>query len=72
MPLVLEDQLGPGSLAHATYHLVDALDLSGCDSHYRNDPTGATALAPSMLLKAVLLACSQGAIADTHQLSTAV
>ena len=64
LPVVLEDQLVPGSFAHAAHHLVDALDLSAFDSHYRNDLTGATAHAPSMLLKAVLLAYSQGIISS--------
>ncbi|WP_240623991.1 transposase [Ahniella affigens] len=62
LPVVLEDQLVPGSFAHATYHLVDVLDLSGFDRHFRNDQTNATAHAPSMLLKAVLLAYSQGIV----------
>ncbi len=60
LPVVLEDQLVPGSFAHAVHHLVEALDPSGFDAHYRNDANGATAHAPAMLLKAVLLAYSQG------------
>ncbi|WP_240623953.1 transposase [Ahniella affigens] len=64
MPLVLEGQLLPGSLVHAAYHLVDALDLFGFASHYQNDLTGATAHAPSMLLKAVLLAYSRGIVSS--------
>jgi len=64
LPVALESQLVPGSFAHAAHHLVDSLDLSGFDSHYRNDLTGATAHAPSMLLKAVLLAYSQGIISS--------
>jgi transposase len=46
------------------HHLVDALDLSAFDTHYRNDVTGATAHAPGMLLKAVLLAYSQGMVSS--------
>jgi len=46
----------PGSFAHALHHLVDLLDLSSFDTHYRNDKTGATAHSPAMVLKAVLLA----------------
>ena len=64
LPVVLEEQLVPGSFAHAVHHLVDVLDLSGFDAHYRNDDTGAPAHAPSMLLKAVLLAYSQGIISS--------
>jgi hypothetical protein len=37
LPVVLEDRLVPGSFAHAVHHLVDTLDFSGFDSHYRND-----------------------------------
>jgi hypothetical protein len=37
LPVVLEEQLVPGSFAHAVHHLVDQLDLSRFDSHlYRN------------------------------------
>ena len=64
LPVVLEDQLVPGSFAHAVHHPVEALDLSGFDAHYCNDANGATAYAPSMLLKAVLLAYSQGIISS--------
>lgn len=64
LPVVLEDQLVPGSFAHAVHHLVDTLDLSDFDAHYRNDANGATAHAPAMLLKAVLLAYSQGIISS--------
>ncbi|WP_240623950.1 transposase [Ahniella affigens] len=64
LPVVLEDQLAPGSFAHATHHLVDALALFGFDSHYRNDLIEATAHAPSKLLKAVLLAYTQGIVSS--------
>ena len=53
LPVVLEEQLVPGSFAHAVHHLVDVLDLSGFDAHWRNDDTGTSAHAPSMLLKAM-------------------
>ena len=59
LPVVLEDQLQPGSFAHALHHLVDLLDLSAFDAHFRNDDNGAPAHSPAMLLKAVLLAYSQ-------------
>jgi transposase len=64
LPVVLEDQLVPGSFAHAVHHLVDQLDLSQFDAHYQNDKAGACAYAPSVLLKAVLLAYSQGIISS--------
>ncbi len=60
LPVDFEAQLVPGSFAHALHHLVDTLDLSAFDAHYRNNAVGASAHAPAMLLKAVLLAYSQG------------
>ena len=60
LPVSLEAQIVPGSFAHAVYHLVGELDLAGFDAHYRNDETGAPAHSPAMLLRAVLLAYSQG------------
>lgn len=56
LPVDLACQLVPGTFAHAVHHLVDDLDLSAFDAHYRNDDAGAPARAPGMLLKAVLLA----------------
>ena len=64
LPVDLEAQLIPGSFAHAVHHVVDALDLSAFDAHYRNDEVGASAHAPTMLLKAVLLAYSQGMVSS--------
>jgi transposase len=58
LPAVLEEQLVPGNFAHAVHHLVDQLDLSRFDSHYRIEKVGSCADAPSVLLKAVLLAYS--------------
>jgi hypothetical protein len=46
LPVVLEDQLVPGSFAHAVHVLVDQLDLSRFDAHYRNDAAGSCAYAP--------------------------
>lgn len=60
----LEAQLVPGTFAHGLHHLVDLLDLSAFDAHYRNDAVGASAHAPAMLLKAVLLAYSQGMVSS--------
>ena len=64
LPVDLQAQLVPGTFAHAVHHLVDALDLSAFDAHYRNDVTGATAHSPTMLLKAVLLTYSQGLVSE--------
>ncbi|QBB69214.1 hypothetical protein ELE36_01820 [Pseudolysobacter antarcticus] len=60
----LEAQLIAGSFAHAVHHIVDALNLSLFDAHYRNDEVGASAHAPGMLLKAGMLAYSQGMISS--------
>ena len=60
----LEAQLVPGTFAYALHHLIDALDLSAFDAHFRNDDNGAPAHAPAMLLKAVLLAYSQGVVSS--------
>ena len=62
LPVDLDAQLVPGSFAHALHQLVDRLDLSAFDAHYRNDDNGAPAHSPSMLLKAVLLGYSQGMV----------
>lgn len=64
LPVVLEEQLVPGTFADAVHRLVDVLDLSAFDAHYRNDTGGAPAHAPGMLLKAVLLAYSQGIVSS--------
>lgn len=64
LPVDLESQLVPGTFAHAVHHLVDDLDLSAFDAHYRNDDNGAPAHSPAMLLKVVLLAYSQGLVSS--------
>jgi transposase len=64
LPVDLQAQLVPGSFAHAVHHLVDQLDLTAFDARYRNDEAGAPAHAPAMLLKAVLLAYSQGMVSS--------
>jgi hypothetical protein len=64
LPVDLEAQLVPGTFAHALHHLIDELDVSAFDAHYCNDETGATAHAPAMLLRAVLLGYSQGLVSS--------
>jgi len=64
LPVVLVEQLVPGTFADAVYRLVDVLHLSAFDAHYCNDTTGAPAHSPMMLLKAVLLAYSQGIVSS--------
>lgn len=61
----LQRQLLPGTFAYALNHLIDhELDLSGFDTRYRNDATGAAAYPPGMLLKVILYAYSQGIVSS--------
>lgn len=64
-PVVLDDQLMPGSFEYALDYLVDnELDLSRLDSRYNNDVTGAPAYNPAVMLKIVLLAYSRGMVSS--------
>jgi transposase len=61
----LQRQLLPGTFEHALNHLIDhELDLTGFDTRFRNDLTGAAAYPPAMLLKVVLFAYSQGIVSS--------
>lgn len=61
LPVVLAEQLQPGTFEFALDHLVDhELDLSALDARFRNDETGASAYDPRVMLKIVLLAYSRG------------
>ena len=61
----LQRQLLPGSFEHALNHLLDhEIDLSGFDTRFCNDDTGAAAYPPAMLLKVVLFAYSQGIVSS--------
>ena len=61
----LQRQLLPGTFEFALNRLLDhELDLSGFDSRFNNDVTGATAYPPAMLLKVILFAYSQGIISS--------
>jgi transposase len=63
LPVVLSEQIQPGTFEFALDHLVDhELDLSGLDARFRNDETGASAYDPRVMLKIVLLAYSRGLI----------
>jgi transposase len=63
IPVVLDEQLQPGTFEFALQHLVDEeLDLSALDAKFRNDATGASAYDPRAMLKIVLLAYSRGLI----------
>jgi transposase len=61
LPVVLAEQIQPGTFEFALDHLVDhELDLSALDAKFRNDETGASAYDPRVMLKIVLLAYSRG------------
>jgi transposase/IS5 family transposase len=65
IPVVLDEQIQPGTFEFALRHLVDEeLDLSTLDAKFRNDITGASAYDPRVLLKIVLLAYSRGLISS--------
>jgi len=65
LPVVLSEQIIPGSFAFALEYLVDhELDLQALDLQFKNDVTGASAFDPRVMLKIVLLAYSQGLISS--------
>lgn len=65
IPVVLSEQIQPGSFEFTLDHLIDhELDLSALDSRFKNDQTGATAYDPRVMLKIVLLAYSRGLISS--------
>jgi transposase len=65
LPVVLSEQIVPGSFAFALNYLVDhELDLQALDARFKNDTTGASAFDPRVMLKIVLLAYSQGLISS--------
>lgn len=65
LPVVLSEQIEPGSFAFALDYLVDhELDLSVLDAQFKNDEVGASAYDPRVMLKVVLLGYSQGLISS--------
>ena len=65
LPVVLSEQILPGSFAFALDYLVDnELDLTAMDTKFKNDEVGASAYDPRVMLKIVLLAYSQGLISS--------
>jgi transposase len=65
IPVILSEQILPGTFEFALDHLVDhELDLSALDARFCNDATGATAYNPRVMLKIVLLAYSRGLISS--------
>lgn len=65
LPVVLEQQIVPGTFEYALHVLIDTeFDLSSLRSRFNNDDTGAPAYDPAVLLKVVLLAYSRGIISS--------
>ena len=65
LPVVLSEQIEPGSFAFALQYLVDhELDLSELDARFKNDEVGASAYDPRVMLKIVLLAYSQSIVSS--------
>ena len=63
----LQRQLLPGTIEHAVNYLLDhQIDLTGLDTKFCNDATGAAAYPPAMLLKVILFAYSQGIISSRN------
>ena len=56
-----ESRIASGTFEYTLSYLVDnAFDLSGFESRYRNDETGAPAYDPAIVLKVILFAYSRG------------
>lgn len=65
LPVVLAEQIQPGTFEFALDHLVDnELDLTALDARFHNDETGASAYDPRVMLKIVLLAYSRGLVSS--------
>jgi transposase len=65
LPVVLSEQIEPGSFAFALSYLIDhELDFTALDAQFRNDEVGASAYDPRVMLKIVLLAYSQGILSS--------
>jgi transposase len=65
IPVMLHEQIQPGTFEFALNHLVDhELDLSALDARFNNDEVGASAYDPRVMLKVVLLAYSRGLISS--------
>ena len=65
LPVVLEEQIQPGTFEYALDRLVDGvLDLSRLDARFCNDETVAPAYDPRVMLKVVLLGYSRGLISS--------
>lgn len=65
LPVVLSEQIIPGSFVLALSYLVDhEMDFAALDARFKNDKTGASAYDPRVMLKIVLLAYRQDLISS--------
>ncbi|OGA45862.1 MAG: hypothetical protein A3G24_18425 [Betaproteobacteria bacterium RIFCSPLOWO2_12_FULL_62_13] len=65
LPVVLEQQLVPGTFEHALHTLIDSeFDLSALEAKFKNDETGAPAYDPAVMLRIVLLGYSRGMVSS--------
>ncbi len=65
VPVVLSDQLEPGTLEYTIHYLVhERLDLSAFDLEYCNDYQGRPAYDPRILLKVILLGYSRAKLSS--------
>lgn len=65
VPVLLENQLMPGTLEYAIHHVVEErIDLSFFEERYRNDETGRKAIDPKVLIKIILFGYSRGLISS--------
>ena len=65
IPVMLSEQIQPGTFEFALDHLIDhELDLSALDAKFHNDEVGASAYDPRVMLKIVLFAYSLGLISS--------
>ena len=61
IPVIFDEQILPGTIEHAICDIIDHhLDLSVCDSRYKNDANGAPAVPPAILLKIILVCYAKG------------
>ncbi|QMV16253.1 hypothetical protein Vspart_03638 [Vibrio spartinae] len=61
VPVIIDEQLIPGTIEYAISHIVDKrLDLSPFDALYHNEKHGAAAYPPSIMLKIIFYAYSLG------------
>ena len=63
LPVYLGQRIQSGTFDYTLNYVVDhEIDLRVFESRYRNDDTGASAIDPAILLKAILLTYSRGII----------